>query len=250
MEDRIASLAECLRRADSAAAFTGAGVSAPSGVPTFRGEDGIWGSEFDPADFEYDRFRAAPEAFWEDRLDLREALRVGEVDPNAAHEALADLEATSCLDGIVTQNTDGLHQAAGSERVVELHGNGSRVVCVNCDRRVDAATVVERVRAGEKPPRCEACSGLLKPDVTLFGESLPELALNEARSLTRDSDVFLSVGSSLEVQPAASLPVQAARDGTLAIVNLEPTPRDERADYVFRADATDVLPRLADTVLD
>ncbi|MFB6095773.1 MAG: NAD-dependent protein deacylase [Haloferacaceae archaeon] len=250
MDERIEALAGALREADTAAAFTGAGISAASGVPTFRGADGIWETQFDPADFEYDRFRSDPAGFWSDRLELREALRVGEVEPNPAHEALAELEAAGHLDGVITQNTDGLHQRAGSDRVVELHGSGSRVVCVDCDRRVDAAGVVERVRDGERPPECEACGGLLKPDVTLFGERLDRLALNEARSLAESSDVFLAAGSSLTVQPAAGLPVRAARDGTLAIVNLEATPHDDAAAYVFHEDVTEVLPRVAATVLE
>lgn len=250
MDERLDGLATALGDADTATAFTGAGISAASGVPTFRGEDGIWGDRFDPTDFEYDRFRADPAGFWADRLELRAALNVGEVEPNAAHEALADLERRGLLDGVVTQNTDGLHQAAGSDRVVELHGNGSRVVCPSCERRQAAEPVVERVRDGERPPTCGNCGGVLKPDVTLFGESLPQLALNEARSLARDSDVFLAVGSSLTVQPAAGLPSRAARDGTLAIVNLEPTPHDDEAAFVFHEDVTDVLPALARRALE
>lgn len=245
MDDRLAALAASLRDADAATAFTGAGVSAPSGVPTFRGENGIWGERFDPAEFEYDRFRSDPAGFWVDRLELREALNVGTVDPNPAHRALADLEQAGVLDGIITQNTDGLHQAAGSERVVELHGNGGQVVCSSCDQRQAAAPIVDRVRDGERPPTCEECRGVLKPDVTLFGESLPTLAMNEAQSLVRRSEVVLAVGSSLTVQPAASLPRRAAKDGTLAIVNSEQTPIDGVATYVFQEDATVVLPRLA-----
>ena len=250
MDERLDELVTALGDADTATAFTGAGISAASGVPTFRGEDGIWGGRFDPTDFEYDRFRADPAGFWADRLELRAALNVGEVEPNAAHEALADLERQGLLDGVVTQNTDGLHQAAGSDRVVELHGNGNRVVCPSCDRRQAAEPVVERVRNGERPPTCTNCGGVLKPDVTLFGESLPQLALNEARGLARDSDVFLTIGTSLTVQPAAGLPSRAARDGTLAIVNLDATPYDDEAAFVFYEDVVDVLPALAQRALD
>lgn len=250
MDDRIEHLAAALADAETAAAFTGAGISAASGVPTFRGDDGIWGDRFDPADFEYDRFRSDPAGFWTDRLALREALKVGDVEPNAAHQAVADLERVGVLDGVVTQNTDGLHQAAGSERVVELHGNGSRVVCASCDRREAAEPIVDRVRDGERPPTCQNCGGVLKPDVTLFGEPLPALAMNEARGLARDSDVFLAIGSSLTVQPAAGLPGRAAADGTLAIVNLGATPYDDEAAYVFHEDVTEILPRLAERAID
>jgi NAD-dependent deacetylase len=249
MDQRVEELADALRGVEHGAAFTGAGVSAASGVPTFRGEDGIWGSRFDPADFEYGRFRSDPAGFWSDRLELRDALKVGEAEPNAAHEALADLEAADYLDGVITQNTDGLHQQAGSDRVVELHGNGGRVVCVDCDRRTDAGGVVQRVRDGECPPQCRECGGSLKPDVTLFGESLPGLAMNEARGLATQSDVFLALGSSLTVEPAAGLPVRAARNGTLAIVNLDSTPHDGEATFLFRADVTEVVPALAESLL-
>ena len=246
MDEHLEALATELRRCDTAVAFTGAGISAASGVPTFRGEDGIWGRQFEPADFEYRRFQSDPGGFWEDRLELRDVLKVGTVTPNAAHDALATLEANDHLDAVITQNTDGLHQAAGTDNVIELHGNGRRVVCSSCGQRGDAAPVVERVREGERPPTCDRCDGVLKPDVTLFGESLPELAMNEARGLARDSDIFLAIGSSLTVQPAASIPTTAARDGTLAIVNLEPTPEDDGATYVFHEDVTAVLPQLVE----
>jgi len=237
-----------IRSADHAVALTGAGVSTASGIPSFRGEDGVWGTEFDPADFHHSRFQADPGGFWEERLDLSERMFPDDVEPNAAHEALADLEAAGHLDAVLTQNTDGLHQAAGSESVVELHGNSRRVACQDCGTRLDADPVEQRVREGELPPEC-SCGGVLKPDTVLFGEQLPTGALQQARQHAREADVFLAVGSSLRVEPAASLPRVAAREGArLALVNLEETPVTGRADDDIRADVTEVLPEVAATV--
>lgn len=250
MDERIDAVAERLRTAETAAALTGAGVSAASGVPTFRGESGVWNERFDPSDFRLGRFETDPGGFWADRIELHAAMFPDDVAPNPAHEALARLEDGGALDAVITQNTDGLHVAAGTDRPIELHGSAERVVCRDCGRRTDAGPVRERVRDGERPPRCEECGGVYKPDVVLFGERLPEESLAEARRLAAASDVFLAVGSSLTVEPAASLPVRAARDGTLAIVNLDPTERDDRANYLFREDATELLPRLADAALD
>ena len=245
-DDAVESLAREIRDAESVVAFSGAGVSTASGIPDFRGEDGLW-NRYDVEDFHLRRLRADPAGFWTDRLDLAEEIHA-DAEPNAAHEALARLERAGHLDGVVTQNVDGLHREAGSDEVVELHGNGARVVCLDCEERFDAEAVRERVRDGERPPKCD-CGGLLKPDVVLFGERLPEAAMLRAQSLAEDSDVFLAIGSSLSVEPAAGLPRTAARRGaTLAIANLDPTPLSEPAAYDFRADVTDLLPRLADAV--
>jgi NAD-dependent deacetylase len=240
----IEGVASELAAADHAVALTGAGVSTASGIPDFRSEGGIW-DEFDPKQFRYSRFQAEPAAFWRERVEMREAAFGGDVTPNAAHRALAELEATGVLDAVITQNTDGLHAAAGTESIVELHGTGARVVCENCRTRVDADPVHDRVREGEMPPRCRDCDGLLKPDVVLFGEQLPQGALQTAQTHAREADVFLAVGSSLQVQPAASLPRVAGRNGTLVVINLESTPVSDVADYDLRADVTDALPALA-----
>ncbi|KYH26244.1 NAD-dependent protein deacetylase [Halalkalicoccus paucihalophilus] len=243
MDDALDRLASAIREADSTVALTGAGVSTASGIPDFRGEDGIWNAQFDPADFQVGRFRSDPAGFWEDRVKLHEAMFPGEIEPNAAHEALAELESQGWLDALITQNTDGLHGAAGSKELFELHGNAHRIVCMDCGRKIDAASVRERVREGESPPLCD-CGGLLKPDVVLFGESLPEAIMAEAQRRARESDVFLAVGSSLTVEPAASLPKAGARDGLLAICNFDPTPHDDRTDVLVREDVTEVLPAL------
>lgn len=250
VDDReLSYAADAIRHADLAVAFTGAGVSTASGIPDFRSEGGIW-DRYDPRDFHLSRFETDPAGFWMERVEMVEEVYDADVTPNAAHEALAVLEREGELEAVVTQNVDGLHARAGSDPV-ELHGNGQRVACRSCDRRFDADRVYERVRDGTVPPRCPNCDGILKPDVVLFGEQLPEHATFRAQSLAERADTFLVAGSSLEVEPAASFPRVAADSGaTLVVVNLEKTPISDRAEYDFRADVTDVLPALRDRVLN
>jgi NAD-dependent deacetylase len=241
------AVAEAIRTAETGVALTGAGVSTASGIPSFRGDDGIW-ERHDPADFHRRRLDADPAGFWADRLSLREAI-YGDVDPepNAAHAALARLESSGHLDAVLTQNIDGLHDDAGTDRVIELHGTHRRVVCDDCGHRRDAEAVFEQVAAdGDPPPRCD-CGGVYRPDVVLFGEAMPDVAMNEGQRLARDSDVFLAVGSSLSVQPASLLPKIAAEAGsTLIVINYEETPRDASAAHVLRADVTQVLPAIVE----
>lgn len=240
--------ADALRSADTAVAMTGAGVSTASGVPDFRGEDGVW-NRFDPGAFRIGRYRRSPGEFWADWLRLHDDLVEGDPEPNAAHHALADLESADHLEAVVTQNVDGLHRAAGSERVVHLHGAGDRAVCPTCDRETAVYEVAERARDGELPPTCGNCGGSLKPDTVLFGERLPMDALREAKSLFQDADAVLVAGSSLEVEPAASMPGESPAHATLAVVNLQETALDARADQVFREDVTEVLPAVRDAVV-
>lgn len=249
-EEELRFAARAIREAESVVAMTGAGVSTASGIPDFRSEDGLW-QDHDPSEFHISRFETDPGGFWADRVGLVDELFGADVKPNAAHRALADLEEAGELDVVVTQNVDGLHQAAGSEDVIELHGNGQRVMCMDCRRRLEAAPVRQRVHDGEVPPRCADCDGVLKPDVTLFGEPLPEYALLRAHSHAEKADFFLVIGSSLSVEPAASLPETAAGKGaTLLIANLDDTPMSPQAEYDFRADVTDVMPQLREAVIE
>jgi len=242
--------AEAIATADHVVALTGAGVSTASGIPDFRSDGGIW-DQYDPAEFHYSRFKADPAGFWEQRLALYDSLFDGETVPNAAHEALASLESDGHIDALITQNIDGLHAEAGSESVIEIHGNGQRVACESCGNRRDLAPIRERAEGGELPPRCSVCDGVLKPDVVLFGESLPGPALQRSREHARDADVFLAVGSSLQVQPAATLPRIAAREGApVVVVNLDETGASDVADHEFRADVTELLPDLVDRVAE
>jgi len=239
--------AELIRNAQSCVALTGAGISAESGIPTFRGEGGLW-KQYDPvkvASIEY--FRADPSAYWtvsKSRGTVALAAR-----PNPGHRALAALEASGRLLSVVTQNTDGLHQDAGSRNVIELHGSGRMVQCLDCGNREARSAVQARLEV-EMPPRCPRCSGrFLKPTVVLFGEPLPLPAIRQAVAMAREADVMLVVGSSLVVYPAADLPLVALRSGAkLIIVNAEPTPFDEQAAVVVHGKSGDVLPEIVDLI--
>jgi NAD-dependent deacetylase len=253
----IARLAESIRDADSVVAFTGAGMSTASGIPDFRSDSGLW-NRFDQEEFYYRRFHSDPAAFWEDRLALHEAMFGDDVGPNAAHRALAELAAAGQLDAIITQNTDGLHADAsnahldgsGVPEIVELHGNAHRAVCDDCGRRTAAAPVRRRIESGELPPRCSDCDGVLKPDVVLFGERLDEETLHCARQYAQRADVFLAIGSSLTVEPAASLPRTADREGaTTAVINFDETPFSPNAAFDVRGNVTDILPELRASVV-
>ncbi|MXR52365.1 NAD-dependent protein deacylase [Halovenus sp. WSH3] len=247
MTEDITAVARAISEAESTVAFTGAGISTASGIPDFRSEGGIW-DRYDPSEFHYSKFKADPAAFWEKRLELYDEIYGEEIRPNSAHEALAALEEAGHLDTVITQNVDGLHAAAGSS-VIEIHGNGQRVACESCDRTAPLDTAREQIENGTLPPECPDCGGVLKPDVVLFGEQLPRVALQQAKRLARDADVLLAVGSSLTVEPAASLPRIATRKGaTLAIVNLEETPVSERAEFDIRGDVANVLPAIRDAV--
>ena len=239
----LARAAELVAAAQSGLAFTGAGVSAESGIPTFRGEGGLW-TRYDPVKVaSIDYFMADPSAYWK---VARERGRVALVArPNPAHRALATLEKRGRLAAVVTQNTDGLHQVSGSRRVIELHGSGKSVQCLDCGAREPRSEVQARLDE-EMPPRCKVCGGaFLKPTVVLFGEPVPYAAVQEAYALAREADVVLVVGSSLVVYPAADIPFTAARSGArLIVVNVEPTRFDELAEVVIHGRAGEVLPEL------
>ena len=201
--------AELIGAARHGLVMTGAGVSAESGIPTFRGEGGLW-TRYDPvkvASIEY--FMADPSAYWtvsKDRGRVALAAR-----PNPGHHALAALEASGHLVAVVTQNTDGLHQDSGSRTVIEVHGSSRTVECLGCGNREPRSEVQARLDV-EMPPRCKVCGGtFLKPTVVLFGEPLPQEAIQQALALARQADVMLVVGSSLVVRPAADIPLVAVR---------------------------------------
>lgn len=227
-------------RATSLVAFTGAGISAESGIPTYRGANGVW-SKYDPdkfADAEY--FSRNPAYYWQFVRDVRYPV-LKTARPNEGHKALAELERQGRLKALITQNVDGLHQDAGSENVLELHGNTRRILCLDCGSRFGLEEVEEMLE-GEMPPACPQCRGLLKPDVVLFGEALPERTLQEAGKHAQSCDLFLALGSSLVVQPAASLPAMAKQAGArLVIVNKEDTPLDAMADLVIRDSVSSAL---------
>jgi len=235
--------AELIADARRGVALTGAGISAESGIPTFRGKGDLW-TRLDPvkvASIEF--FMSDPGAYWAVAKDRGRAVLAAR--PNPGHMALASLEAAGRLVAVLTQNTDGLHQDSGSRRVIELHGSGRTAECLDCGARESRAEVQSRLET-EMPPRCKACGGLhLKPTVVLFGEPLPGPAMAEAVELARQADVMLVVGSSLVVYPAAELPGIAVRSGArMIVVNAEPTPLDELAHVVLRGRSGEVLPEI------
>lgn len=233
MEGQVATreaerLAELIRDSSCTVALTGAGISVPSGIPDFRTPGkGLW-EKVDPMKVAHiDAFRSDPAAFWEFYRPRLHGL--GGVEPNRAHEVLAELERRGLLEAVITQNIDTLHTRAGSKRVVEVHGSIRTASCQACDATYELAKV-EELFDEDGVATCSACASLVKPDVVLFGEMLPAEPMAEAESLAARAELLLCIGSSLEVYPVAGLPsVTLAGRGTLAVVTQGPTPYDDDA---------------------
>lgn len=243
--ESIERAATLLRSARHAVALTGAGISTPSGIPDFRSPaSGLWQQADPMVGASIYGFRRSPQAFYD---WLRPLVRqVLEARPNLAHVALARLEHDGRLRAVITQNIDGLHQRAGSRRVLELHGHTRTATCLRCGRKVPAEPLIAEVLASPAVPRCRECGGALKPDVVLFGEMLPLDVLEEAEREARACDVMLVAGSSLTVAPASLLPEMAREHGArLVIVNREPTGLDRSAEVVLHADVAEALPAIA-----
>jgi NAD-dependent deacetylase len=241
IDSALDQAAALLQSARSGIAFTGAGISVESGIPHFRGEGGLW-TKFDPYKVAHiDTFRKDPAQYWTYSLEHRRA----DAEPNPGHRALVDLERGGHLRAVVTQNTDGLHQKAGSGDVIELHGSSHHVVCLDCDARFPRAEI-DQLNREHCPPSCPSCGGqFLKPSVVLFGEALPQSALRQAQLLAMAADVVLIVGSSLQVYPAAGIPRLARQHGAeLCIINAEPTPYDDVAAAVIHGKAGQVPPEV------
>jgi NAD-dependent deacetylase len=245
-----AKVAELIVNAKKLVVFTGAGVSTESGIPDFRSPGGIW-SRFDPDDFTYQKFVADPEARRKQWQMLGEGHLTTLAEPNLAHYAIAELDRMGKLDCVITQNVDNLHQKAGvpDDKVFELHGNMQRVVCLGCGKLYPFEQIKLRLDKGEEIPDCEACHGMLKPNAVLFGEQLPYEVLTEASHRSSNCDLFIVVGSTLVVYPAAYMPVYAVQAGAkLVIVNLSSTPMDEEATVLINAKAGEVLSLIVDKV--
>ncbi len=249
LQEQLQDVAELMQAAKRIVALTGAGISTESGIPDFRSPGSIWQQE---SPVSYADFLHKPEArqkYWQTRRNL--SGQVAAAQPNAAHLALADLERRGILHGIITQNFDGLHFDAGNqaERIVELHGTSREAACTLCRRRSSIQELQQRVDAGEIDPRCSACGGYLKAATILFGQKVPEQELTRARKMAASCDLFMVVGSSLKVTPAAALPRLAlSRDVPFIIINLQPTPLDDYADVVIRARAGVVLPEIVASI--
>ena len=241
--------AELFRKANRVVVLTGAGISTPSGIPDFRSEGtGLWSRDEPLEVASLSTFRTHPERFFKWFRPL--AGLIFNAQPNAAHKALAELEAAGVAQTIITQNIDMLHQKAGSKHVIEMHGTLQTLSCTQCYKKFDSSEFVQCFIENGKIPLCPNCNGVLKPDVILFGEQLPQSAWFEAQNAARKCDLMVVAGSSLEVLPVAGLPMQAVDRGAhLVIINDSPTYINIRADVVIKDDVATVLPDIAKRVL-
>jgi NAD-dependent deacetylase len=243
LDEEIKRAIKLVRDSRYMVAFTGAGHSTASGIPDFRSPgSGLWEKHSPMAVASIWSFRLNPKTFFRWIRPMAETML--SALPNAAHQALADLEEMGILKSVVTQNIDNLHQKAGGRRILELHGHMREATCIRCYKAVPIDPKVEQFILTGDVPHCE-CGGVLKPNVILFGEQLPIRILNQAMEEARRCDLILVAGSSLEVTPAANVPFHAVEHGARSIiVNLQPTVFDSLADVVIHGDVTEVLPEI------
>ena len=240
MEEQLKQIAQWITTSTRVVVFSGAGLSTESGIPDFRSPGGVW-DRYNPEDFYFQNFLASEnsrEKYWQMATEMYEPIR--KAQPNPAHLAISELEKLGKLDCIITQNIDGLHFKAGNseEKVIQLHGTAIFVSCLSCKKRYDRDEIQERIKNGLKAPRCDDCGGHLKPATISFGQSMPEKETQEAYHRSSTCDLFVVIGSSLVVQPAASMPLVAKRNGArLVIINRDPTAYDDMADIVIHGRA-------------
>ncbi len=252
MEEKTNQVVEMIAAAKKVVVFTGAGVSTESGIPDFRSPGGLW-TRFDPDDFtigKYLRSGRTRRKMWE---ILLEGGLLTEAEPNPAHWAIAELGKMGKLSSVITQNIDNLHQKSGlhPDLVHELHGNMKWIVCLDCCRRYPLEDMLKTVSSKNSGPECLHCGGILKPDVIFFGEALPEKTLRAAIKESQECDLFLIIGSSLVVYPAASLPLVAKRYGArIVIINLGPTEQDLLADVIINQSAGVTMTRIMTKLRD
>ncbi len=238
--DQTDRVAELIVGAERPVVFTGAGVSTESGIPDFRSPGGVW-DRFDPNEFTYQNFIASLDGrrkYWQLGRQIYQVVR--NAQPNAAHYAIAEFHRLGKLDCCITQNIDNLHQRAGlpPERVIELHGNATRARCLSCDAPYSRDEIQAWLESGVEIPSCPPCGGIIKPHTILFGEAMPALETLEAEVRARESDLFIVIGSSLVVYPAAMMPLHAKRAGAkLVIINMSETPHDPYADVLVMGKA-------------
>lgn len=248
----IEEAAKLVADATQVVVLSGAGISTESGIPDFRSPGGFW-SRYDPRELTFQRFLASEAArrlYWEMARQIYPVLR--DALPNEAHRSVVRLDEMGKLKCVITQNIDGLHQKAGLDpsKVIEIHGTALAVVCLSCGRRVGREEIQQRLEAAAVPvPLCEVCGGFLKPATISFGQPMPEEETAAAFEHARSCDLFLVIGSSLVVMPAAQLPVAAAQSGApVVLVNREPTPLDHLAAVVLRGSAGCLMSQLIDAV--
>lgn len=251
MDDQIEKIAELIVNAKRIVVFVGAGLSTESGIPDFRSPGGVW-DKYDPEDFYFQNFlssQASREKYWQMATEMYESMK--DAKPNQAHLAVAELERFDKLDCLITQNIDGLHFKAGNspEKVLELHGTAMYVTCLSCNKRYERDAIQLRITKGEKAPCCDECSGLLKPATISFGQSMPERETREAYERSATCDLFIVIGSSLVVQPAAYMPVVAHKNSAkLVIINRDETACDDIADIIVKAQAGHAMAAILDQV--
>jgi NAD-dependent deacetylase len=240
-------LPDWLTEARRIVVLTGAGISTESGIPDYRGPDGVWTKDPDAEKLVTLSYYVKDPDIRRRSWQMRRELQVGDIAPNAGHHALVELERRGRLRALVTQNIDGLHQQAGSSPgvVLELHGTIHEVACLSCGDRTTMRSAMERIDAGEPDPACLVCGGILKSATISFGQELDSEVIAAAAEAASDCDVFMAVGTSLSVHPAAGLVDIASGSGArVVIVNAEPTPYDWTADLVVREPIGVALPRL------
>jgi len=241
---KVEELQRMLGDAARLVAFTGAGISTESGIPDYRSPGGIW-TKFRP--IEFGDFLASAEArreTWRRKFASQEVIE--KATPNAGHRALARLVEQGKMLAVITQNIDGLHQASGvpADKVIELHGNSTYATCLDCRRRYELDWVREIFAVDERLPLCTSCGGMIKTATISFGQAMPEVEMERAHEATAAADLFIVLGSSLVVYPAAGFPILAKRNGArLVIINREPTEQDELADLVINAEIGSTMSR-------
>lgn len=243
-QNAAAKIAQLLADSNHAIAFTGAGISTESGIADFRSPGGVW-SKYQPVYFrDFISSEDARRQYWKMKKEGYHELKMAK--PNDGHLTLARLEAAGKLVAIITQNIDGLHQDAGSRRVLELHGTSRYCLCLDCDAHFDPDEIQKRLEAGVDIPLCDHCGGLIKSATISFGQPLPADVLTEAFDLSMSTDLVLALGSSLVVEPAASIPLQAKNNGAkLVIVNRTETPLDGLAEIVVHQSIGSTLSQVA-----
>jgi NAD-dependent deacetylase len=242
--EQIERLAELLRNSSCCVAFTGAGISTESGIPDFRSPGGIWSRRRTVMFDEFQRSAEARLEYWDQKAEAH--TEISRAEPNIAHRLLAHWEQLGRLAGVITQNIDGLHVLAGSRNVLELHGTARRIQCLSCRWSSDADHWVAGFRESRTVPDCPDCGGLLKHATISFGQMLDQSVLERSADMAGSADVFLVLGSSLVVEPAATLPALAHHHGAeLVILNRDPTPHDRLASVVLRAELGATMASLA-----
>ena len=240
----IKKAVEIIKKSKHLTAFTGAGISVESGIPPFRGEDGLW-SKYDPHLFDIDHFVKNPYKSWKLIKDIF-FHSIDDTKPNAAHKALAEMENMGLVKAVITQNIDNLHQKAGNTKIYEFHGNTRNLICTNCSQKYDA----KEINLENLPPLCHNCGNLLKPDFIFFGEPIPKMALQNSIHESEIADLFFLIGTTGEVMPASLIPYQAKSNGAKIVeVNIKPSNYTNSITNLFlQGKATKIMQKITEAL--